>query len=288
MWFDLKPGQQLVPDWNAKSGKNRKPGRQRKYSNHAIETAVKLGMVFHLPSRQIEGFLQSIFCLLKLQNDVPDHTTITRRKALLGKTHLNIKQSGKPVHLIIDSSGLKVHVGQFRKPPKNRDYRKIHLGIDEKSGEVVACDLTSKSARDSKRVPALLAQVSRSISSLKADAAYDDKSVYKSIENHKESRSPRVLIPPKKGATILPMSSTTRERNRNIRSRTRQGKRQWQSKTGYNKRSLVEMAFYRYKTIIGPTMNARKLASQRVEARIGVNILNKMTALGMPQGQMVG
>jgi len=84
------------------------------------------------------------------------------------------------------------------------------------------------------------------------------------------------------------MSSTKRERNRNIRSRARQGKRQWQRKTGYYKRSLVEMAFYRYKTIIGPTMRARKLVSQRVEARIGVNILNMMTALGKPEGLMIG
>jgi len=63
----------------------KEPGRQRKYSNHAIETAVTLGMVFHLPSRQTEGFLRSLFQLLKLDNDVPDHTTISRRKAKLGK-----------------------------------------------------------------------------------------------------------------------------------------------------------------------------------------------------------
>ena len=46
--------------------RRRKPGRQRKYSNHAIETAVTLGMVFHLSSRQSEGLLRSLFALMKL------------------------------------------------------------------------------------------------------------------------------------------------------------------------------------------------------------------------------
>ena len=42
-------------------------------------------MVFHLSSRQSEGLLRSLFALMKLDNDVPDHTTISRRKAKLGK-----------------------------------------------------------------------------------------------------------------------------------------------------------------------------------------------------------
>ena len=56
---------------------------QRKYSDHAIETAVTVGMVFGLASRQTEGFLRSLLGLLDLANDVPDHTTISRRKARL-------------------------------------------------------------------------------------------------------------------------------------------------------------------------------------------------------------
>ena len=62
-------------NWDAPRPRRRKPGRQRKYSNHAIETAVTLGMVFHLSSRQSEGLLRSLFALMKLDNDVPDHTT---------------------------------------------------------------------------------------------------------------------------------------------------------------------------------------------------------------------
>ena len=83
VWLALTDGK--LANWDARRPSARKPGRQRKYSNHAIETAVTLGMVFQLPSRQIEGFLRSLLALLGLNHDVPDNTTISRRKAKLGK-----------------------------------------------------------------------------------------------------------------------------------------------------------------------------------------------------------
>ena len=56
----------------------------------------------------------------------------------------------------------------------------------------------------------------------------------------------------------------------------------------YSKRSKVETTFHRYKAIVGSAMRARGLAAQRVEARIGCKILNTMTALGMPDSEMIG
>ena len=72
----------------------------------------------------------------------------------------------KPVHLRIDSSGLSVHVGQWRTPPKARDYRKLHLAVDEQTSDVVACELTSKRARDASRVASLVGQIERPIASV--------------------------------------------------------------------------------------------------------------------------
>lgn len=221
VWLGLCDGK--LANWDAKRTASCQGGRPRKYSNHAIETAVTLSIVFHLPSRQTEGFMRSLFDLLNLANDVPDHTTICRRKAKLGKSPLAGQQGTKPVHILIDSSGLKVHVGQLRSPPKNR-----------------------------------------------------------------EDRSPRVLIPPQKGAQLAPQPVTARERNRSIRSQARLGKQSWLALSGYGKRAKVETTFSRYKQIFGPAMRARRLVSQRVEARIACKILNQMTALGMPDGQMIG
>ncbi len=70
--------------------------------------------------------------------------------------------------------------------------------------------------------------------------------------------------------------------DRHIRAIERHGRREWYKLSGYTKRSMVENAVYRYKAIIGPEMRARTLARQRVEHRIGCEILNKMAALGMP------
>ena len=83
VWLGLTDGK--LANWNSPRPTRRKPGRQRKYSNHAIETTVTLGLVFGLASRQTEGFLRSLLTLLNLDNDVPDHSTISRRKARLGK-----------------------------------------------------------------------------------------------------------------------------------------------------------------------------------------------------------
>ena len=272
VWLGLTDGK--LANWNSPRPTRRKPGRQRKYSHHAIETTVTLGLVFGLASRQTEGFLRSLLTLLNLDNDVPDHSTISRRKARLGKVASYERRTVKPVHLRIDSSGLSVHVGQLRTPPKARDYRKLHLAVDEHTSDVVACELTSKRARDASRVASLVGQIERPIASAKADAAYDTGDVYKTLENHRAHRSPKVLIPPRKGAQLALDSAGTRQRNRNIRARSRVGKRKWYVASGYSRRSKVETTFHRYKAILGSAMRARGLASQRVEVRLGCKILN--------------
>ena len=265
VWLGLTDGK--LANWTSPRPTRRTPGRQPKYSNHAIETTVTLGLVFGLASRQTEGFLRSLLTLLNLDNDVPDHSTISRRKARLGKVASYERRTVKPVHLLIDSSGLSVHVGQLRTPPKARDYRKLHLAVDEQTSDVVACELTSKRARDASRVASLVGQIERPIASAKADAAYDTGDVYKTLENHRAHRSPKGLIPPRKGAQLALDSAGTRQRNRNIRARSRVGKRKWYVASGYSRRSKVETTFHRYKAILGSAMRARGLASQGVVAR---------------------
>ena len=122
---------------------------------------------------------------------------------------------------------------------------------------------------------------------LRAPCVHDTEGVYAAIERHREGRSPRVLIPPTKNAQLRPESSRSRERNRNIRSRTSLGKRTWHTWSGYSKRSLADTTMCRYKTIIGPMVRARTLQGQRVEARVGCQILNRMTSLGMPESSRV-
>jgi hypothetical protein len=60
------------------------------------------------------------------------------------------------------------------------------------------------------------------------------------------------------------------------------GRLGWQRRSGYGRRSLVETAMYRYKTIIGRRLHARTLPNQKTKAKIGCNVLNRMASLGMP------
>jgi hypothetical protein len=281
LWFT----DEAISKWAAPA--SGKPGGQRKYSDLAIETALAFRMVFHLAWRQTKGCLQSLIEIHGLTLEIPHHTTFSRRCKGLGKVAFHKPRNDRPIHILVDSTGVRVHSGNMRKPPKNRAWRKLHLVVDSKTGDVVACDLGSNKARDATRVPRLLKQIEQPIASAAADSAYDTEGVYDAIERHREDRSPRVLIPPKKNARLRPKSSRLRERNRNIRSRARLGKRAWHTRSGYSKRSLVETAMSRYKTILGPMLRARTLQGQRVEARVGCLILNRMTSLGMPESHRV-
>ena len=263
-------------------------GRQRKYSTHALETTVPLGLVCGLASRPTEGVLRALLTLLTLDNDVPDHSTISRRTARLGKGASSERRTVKPVHLRIDRSGLAGHVGQWRTPPKARDSRKRHLAGDEQPSDVGAGELTSTRARDASRGASLVGQTERPIASATADAAYATGDVSKTLEHHRAHRSPKVLIPPRTGAQLARDAAGTRPRHRHIRARSRVGKRKGYVASGDRRRRKGETTFHRDKALLGSAMRARGLASQRVEVRWGCKILNTLTALGIPDGEMIG
>jgi hypothetical protein len=83
-------------------------GRSRHYSDVAIETGHMLRLAFGRPWRQTEGLLRSIATLLGVAIDVPDHTTFSRRSVTLALATA-VKRSVEPVHVVIDSTGLKVY-----------------------------------------------------------------------------------------------------------------------------------------------------------------------------------
>ena len=266
-----------------------KPGGQRTYSDVAIEAALTIRMVFHLPLRQTEGFLRGLADLLGIDLPIPDHTTLSRRLKKLSDIRFRRLPTDRPIHVLIDSTGLRIHVGHLQKPPKNRAWRKLHLAVDADTGEIVASDLTTRRTHDCTQVPALLEQVDDPLASLSADGAYDTKAVYEAAHERGEGRVVRVLIPPGRDAQFSPRPShALQERNRNIRSIRELGRRTWYTSSGYSKRSLVENTMYRYKTIIGRSMRSRTLDGQRTEVELASKILNTMTHLGMPDSYRVG
>ena len=205
VWFD----EEAIANW--KADKTGEPGGQRVYSDMAIETGLVVRMVYKLAYRQTEGFLHSIASLLGLGIEIPDYSTLCRRSRLLRKK-LRIPKaaSTQPIHLMIDSTGLRIHVGNARKPPKQRAWRKLHIAVDRETGNIVASELTASRARDATRVPALLTQIQAPLVSVAADSAYDKEAVYEAIEAHSPGRRTRVVIPPQRNATLSQNSNTAR------------------------------------------------------------------------------
>jgi hypothetical protein len=122
-----------------------------------------------------------------------------------------------------------------------------------------------------------------------ADGAYDAGAVYEAVQGKGDGHRVRVLIPSGRGAQPSSIRSPgQRERNRNIRSMRKLGRQGWYTSSGYSRRSLVENAVFRYKSILGQRMRSRSLGSQRIEVQLACKILNTMTRLGMPDSVKVG
>ena len=99
-------------------------------------------MVLHLALRQTEGFLRGLAELLEIDLPIPDHTTLSRRLKRLRDSPFRRLPTGRPIHLLIDSTGLRIHVGHVQEPPQYRAWRKLHLAVDAGTGEIVGSDLT--------------------------------------------------------------------------------------------------------------------------------------------------
>ena len=128
----------------------------------------------------------------------------------------------------------------------------------------------------------------RTYSDLAIEAALTIRMVYEAAKKKGDGHRVRVLIPPIQGAQ--PSSSRSPgqwERNRNIRAVRKLGRREWHASSGYSRRSLVENAVFRYKSILGQRMRSRSLEGQRREVQLAARILNTMTSLGMPDSVRV-
>ena len=280
LWLD----EAAIAGWQAP--RRTTPGGQAWYSDAAIELVLMLRVVFHLALRQAEGFGASVLRLLGQALRVPDHTTLSRRSRSFAGRQPKVAPHG-PLHLVIDSTGLKLFgQGEWNEEKHGRarrSWRKIHIGVDASTGEIVACMLTDNGAGDAGQVPALLEQIEGEIASVTADGAYDGEPVYRAIAGHQPDPPPDVVIPPR--ASAVPSTEDAEpqsQRDRHIRLIAEKGRMAWQKATGYGRRSLAETAVGRFKGIVGAKLRARLLPAQQGEATIAVRVLNAMIRVAKP------
>ena len=279
VWFT----DEAIQAWQAEPRTT--PGGQPHYSTLAITTALTMGMVFGLALRQTEGLIGSVIALLGLDLAVPDHSTLSRRAKTLEVPPLRRAGSG-PLHLLVDSTGLKLGgAGEWlvekHGTSRRRSWRKLHIGVDADSGEIVAVAVTRKDIDDAAMADALLDQITDPIASFTADGVYDDDRVsHAVVERHPDAA---VIVPPRATAVLSASAETIpTQRDRHLQMIVKRGRMAWQKASGYNLRAKVEVSIGRYKRVIGDALRSRTDRTEVTEVAIAAAALNRMLEFGRP------
>jgi len=261
-----------------------------------------LSCVYRLPLRSTQGLLHSILQLMGLSLPTPHYSTLCRRRQKL-QVALPVRAKAEPLHLVVDSTGLKLYgEGEWKVRmhgwSRHRTWLRLHVGVDEATGEVRAAQLTPRAQGDKEMLPHLLQQVSAPqvsapqvsapIAQVSGDGGYDFMSCYDAIERV----GARATIIPRSNARIcnngqMKQRDANLKRIQELQGRRRKdpnwGRKKWKQESGYHRRSLVETCMMRLKTLFGDKLSARNAQAQKAQALLRCHALNRMTHLGMPQ-----
>ena len=280
VWFT----NEAVEGWQA--APRTTPGGQPWYSPLAILTALTLRAVFRLALRQTEGLIGSIIGLLGLALCVPDHSTLSRRAKTLEVPRPRPRRDGEPLHLLVDSTGLKLcGAGEWliekHGAKARRSWRKLHIGLDADTGQIVAAALTTKEVDDGAKTGALLDQVAGPIASFTGDGAYDQDGVSAAVAAHYPEAA--IIVPSRSTAVPSEVAETApTQRDRHLQSMSELGRAAWQKASGYTKRARAEAAIGRFKQVIGDGLRSRTDERRATEVNVAVHALNRMLELGRP------
>jgi len=281
IWFDP------TTQWYAQpQGKH---GRNQTYSDAAIQCCLMIKSLFRLSLRMVTGFVQSLIKLCGLDWTAPDYSTLCRRQK-----HIDIaicyQKSNDGLHLLVDSTGLKfLGEGEWKRkkhqPEYRRQWRKLHIGIDAKTLQIRAVQLTTNNVSDSQVLGDLLDQIplDEQIDSVYTDGAYDTKYCRKVISD----RQAYAVIPLRKNAKLWKDKKLrSLERNELLKTVKCLGRTIWKKWSGYHRRSLVETKMHCIK-LLGDKLSAKNFQSQVNEIHARVAVLNIFTELGRPHTQVV-
>ena len=204
---------------------------------------------------------------------------------------LPYRGSKGPLNLLIDSTGIKAEgEGEWNErkhgDSKRRVWRKIHIGIDEETLEVLAVEVTGSNIGDALMLPELLNQIppDQDIGSVTAVGAYDTRKCHEAID----ARDAYAVIPPRKNARLLkPTSARAIARNDSVNAQRYLGRTLWRCWNGYHRQSRVETKMHCMK-LLGQSLMAKDFKRQVAEIQICIAVLDRYTALGIPVTEPVG
>jgi Transposase DDE domain len=287
VWID----DNVLANWKPQPEGPLRRGGQVQYSAGAIECLLTLSAILSLPLRQTEGFGKSVMRQLGVGLKVPDYTTLCKRKKDL-KVNLSATKGKGPLHILVDSTGLRVYgEGEWKVRKhgysKRRTWRKLHLSVNEITQEIEIAVLTEVDKDDAGPGGQMLQDISEPIERVSGDGAYDQRKFYKACAAREIDD---VIVPPRRNALIWQHGNSTKPplvRDQHVRCIRRIGRKRWKLEVGYHRRSLAETAVFRFKSIFGGSLMARTFDRQIVEALIKCRALNIMTRLGLPDSYPV-
>ena len=288
-WFD----ENSIKKWYSVERSN-KPGRPDTYSDDAIRCGLLIKAVFRTALRALQGFIESLIKILGLDLVCPHYSVFSRRAKGLQIPLRRLLKPGEKLNVVFDSTGVKVFgEGEWKVRKhgysKRRMWRKVHVGMCADSGQVVVSAMTSNNISDDKAMVHMMeALEGTSLGDVLGDGAYDTIDCREAIYD----RGGRQVIPPDKNAKLQKKDPlpALRERDRAIRRIQEcgdEGRALWKQEIEYHRRSRVETFMFRYKTILGDRLTARKEWTQATEVTIKLDALNRMTELGMPKSYKV-
>ena len=133
----------------------------------------------------------------------------------------------------------------------------------------------------------MLEHIEGTIARFTADGAYDTRPMYEAL-SAAGGGNIKIVIPPKKTASMDSRATGPWcQRNEAIERIGAIGRRYWRKESGAHRQARAENGMYRYKRIIGDRLRAQHCEAQKREALIAVSIINRMTALGMPESAKI-
>lgn len=288
-WFD----EQAVEKWHS-TERSHKPGRPETYSNDAIRCGLMIKAVFRTALRALQGFIRSIIKCLGLGLICPHYSVFSRRAKDLRIPLRRLLKPGEHLNVIFDSTGVKVFgEGEWKVRQhgysKRRTWRKVHVGMCADSGQVVVSATTSNNVNDDEAMIHMMGALEDiPLGTVLGDGAYDTIDCREAVHD----RGGKQVIPPDRNATLqkgkpLPALQERDQAIRRIQELGDEGRVHWKQEVGYHRRSRIETLMFRYKTILGDRLTARRGKTQSTEVAVKLDVLNRMMELGMPKSSKV-
>jgi len=259
-----------------------KKGAPFAYPEQFVNYMAFVYSIFHIPYRQMEGYLRKLSDLVS-RDIAADYTTLFKRIAKMNMTlPETLSEKGADVIIAMDSSGVKVtNRGEWMRE-KWKVYRgwiKAHIAVDIKTKETLAIEITDETASDSEKFDDLINQTEQNIEGKKiervlGDGGYDDKDCFNTLDKKKIESGIKTRI-----------NASTRSRGSPYRAKCVREKQElggykgWRDKYEYGKRWIAEAIFSAVKRIFGETVRATSIDGMFREAKMKFlcyNILLKL------------